>query len=151
MDTGTGKTLVAVMVIRHITSIPTPADAPPKLVVFLSPGVDLVRRESTALIGFGVPLTMLESAEQARTIQQQTNLRVKSFVGEDSRRSVTNPDALPVSLKMQFWEREVWVEEFKDADVVVLTPQIWLNGLDHAYWDLSRVRQLRSSLDQTLS
>ena len=53
MDTGTGKTLVAVMLIRHITSIPTPADRPRKLVVFLSPGVDLVRRAIAHLPSLG--------------------------------------------------------------------------------------------------
>ncbi|KAL8287547.1 hypothetical protein RQP46_003405 [Phenoliferia psychrophenolica] len=124
MDTGTGKTLVDTMLIRHVTSTPVLTVEPRKLIVFLSPGVDLVR-------------------QQARTIQQQTNLRVKSFVGDDVRRSANDkPDSEPLPLKFQFWEREVWMEEFKEADVIVCTPQIWLNGLDHAYWDLTRVSLL---------
>ncbi|KAK4705810.1 endoribonuclease Dicer, partial [Phenoliferia sp. Uapishka_3] len=123
MDTGTGKTLVAIMLIRHITSTPVPSGEPRKLVVFLAPTADLVR-------------------QQAKKIEGQTRLRVKSFIGDDSRRSVTDPTAEPLKLKLSFWEREVWEEEFERADVVVCTPQIWLDCLNHRYWEIGRVSLL---------
>lgn len=62
MDTGTGKTLVAIMLIRHITSLPTPPGDPPSLVVCIVPTVNLVTQQSAAIAG-------------------QTNLRVKGFSG----------------------------------------------------------------------
>lgn len=41
---------------------------------------------------------------------------------------------------VDFWERQKWLDEFYEADVVVATAQVWLNCLIHAYWPLSKVR-----------
>ncbi|ORY90629.1 hypothetical protein BCR35DRAFT_349581 [Leucosporidium creatinivorum] len=61
MDTGTGKTLVAVMLIRHITSLPVDRQGH-SLVVFIVPTVSLVDQVSA-------------------TLRTQTALRISSFIG----------------------------------------------------------------------
>ncbi|KAM0750653.1 hypothetical protein T439DRAFT_347998 [Meredithblackwellia eburnea MCA 4105] len=119
MDTGTGKTFISIMLIRHISSLAVVGER--KLIVFLCPTTDLVR-------------------QQGKTIRSQTNLRVKDFIGSDTRTSLKDPAAPPVLI--EFWERDVWMEEFEGADVVVLTPAIWVNCLHHRYWTLDRVSLL---------
>jgi endoribonuclease Dicer len=62
MDTGAGKTLCAIMLIRHISSLAVDITLPRKLQVFIVPTVSLVHQQSKVIIS-------------------QTTLRVKSFVG----------------------------------------------------------------------
>ncbi|KAI5479007.1 endoribonuclease Dicer [Pseudohyphozyma bogoriensis] len=63
-DTGSGKTLIAILLIRHITSTPVKASDPRKLIFFVVPSVPLV-------------------TQQANVLRQQTSLRVKQFIGAD--------------------------------------------------------------------
>lgn len=62
--------------------------------------------------------------QQADTIREFTGLEVKSFCGE---------------MGVDFWNRAKWLEELdlKNTHVIVLTPQILLNTLSHAYLDIS--------------
>lgn len=62
--------------------------------------------------------------QQAETIEKFTGLEVKSFCGE---------------MGVDFWDRNKWIEELdlENTHVIVLTPQILLNTLSHAYLDIS--------------
>ncbi|GAA6047894.1 hypothetical protein JCM3770_006412 [Rhodotorula araucariae] len=104
-DTGSGKTLIAIMLLRQISAAPRPASRSDRLIVFLTPTTTLVH-------------------QQAQVVESQTTLRVKSFVGAQG---------------VDYWKREQWQAEFAAADVVVLTPAIWLNVLNNAYYDLRHV------------
>ncbi|GJN87852.1 hypothetical protein Rhopal_000807-T1 [Rhodotorula paludigena] len=61
-DTGSGKTLIAIMLMRQVAAQPVPPGSPHSLIVFLTPTTTLV-------------------PQQAQVIESQTTLRVKSFVG----------------------------------------------------------------------
>ncbi|GAA6030078.1 hypothetical protein JCM8097_009245 [Rhodosporidiobolus ruineniae] len=104
-DTGSGKTFIAVLLIRKLTAQARPEQDSKHLVVFLTPGVSLVH-------------------QQAAVLRSQTLLRVKTFVGADG---------------VDYWKRETWQEQLKQADAIVLTPQIFLNLLTNAYWSLQDV------------
>ncbi|BGP45286.1 Dicer-like protein 1 [Rhodotorula kratochvilovae] len=104
-DTGSGKTLIAIMLLRQIAAAPQPAGRSKRLIVFLTPTTTLVH-------------------QQAQVVASQTTLRVKSFVGAQG---------------VDYWKREQWQQELNAADVVVLTPAIWLNVLNNAYFDLRDV------------
>ena len=109
-DTGSGKTLIAILALRQLAAAPLPAnnrrDNRKRLVVFLTPTTTLV-------------------SQQAQVIEAQTSLRVKSFVGAQG---------------VDYWKRDKWQQELDEADVVVLTPQIWLDILRNAYYDLRDVQ-----------
>ena len=60
-------------------------------------------------------------------IQNHTDLNVKYYVGE---------------MGVDYWDKEKWVKEFSDNNVLVMTAQIFLNLLHHAYIDLSQVNLL---------
>ncbi|GAA5974079.1 hypothetical protein JCM11641_003421 [Rhodosporidiobolus odoratus] len=100
-DTGSGKTHIAVMLIREIAL--TASDG--SLVVFLTPTVSLV-------------------SQQAAVLREHTLLRVKTFVGADG---------------VEFWKRETWQDHLRQAEAIVLTPQIFLDMLSKAYWSLEKV------------
>ncbi|GAA5979150.1 hypothetical protein JCM10908_002820 [Rhodotorula pacifica] len=99
-DTGSGKTLIAVLLIRSVLSRPTRAGEK-SLVVFTTPTTTLV-------------------TQQAGVIREQTIARVKAFIGAE----------------VDFWKVERFQQEFADAEVVVCTPQVWLNILNSGYWSL---------------
>ncbi|GAA5902930.1 hypothetical protein JCM8208_006514 [Rhodotorula glutinis] len=110
-DTGSGKTLIAILALRQLAATPVPArfassDEPKRLVVFLTPTTTLVD-------------------QQARVIEAQTSLRVKGLVGSQG---------------VDYWQREKWQQVLNEADVVVLTPQIWLDVVRNAYFDLRDVQ-----------
>jgi len=54
-------------------------------------------------------------------------LKVKTFVGADG---------------VDYWKREQWIEQIKECDVGVMTPQVFLNLSDNAYWKFSDVRKV---------
>ncbi|GAA5964450.1 hypothetical protein JCM21900_005750 [Sporobolomyces salmonicolor] len=62
-DTGTGKTYVAILLMRRLAALP-PSSSEHKLVIFLTPTVALVE-------------------QQAQAIAERTTLRVKRFIGAD--------------------------------------------------------------------
>lgn len=40
---------------------------------------------------------------------------------------------------VDLWDKGRWLAEFHEADCIVLTAQIFLNLLKHAYWSLENV------------
>lgn len=70
-----------------------------------------------------VPLAI----QQAEVIKKHTDLKVKKYVGE---------------MNVDFWDKEKWEEELNENNVLVMTAQIFLDLLNHAYIKLSQVNLL---------
>ncbi|KIK99753.1 hypothetical protein PAXRUDRAFT_822437 [Paxillus rubicundulus Ve08.2h10] len=102
LDTGSGKTLISILLIKWIVLQPKSIA---KVVVFLVPKVALVE-------------------QQAEFISSQTPLRVRKFHG---------------SLDLELSDRANWKSSFENADVVVMTAQIFLNILTHSHWSIDKV------------
>ncbi|KAI8917804.1 hypothetical protein DFJ77DRAFT_429006 [Powellomyces hirtus] len=100
LDTGSGKTLVSVLLTQEY------ATELPKKVVFLVPTVPLV-------------------AQQAAKIRENTDL----IVGEYSRDEIVS---------VAYWDTIGWYHEMSCRQVLVLTPQIFLNILRHGFLKLDR-------------
>lgn len=66
-----------------------------------------------SLVVFTTPTTTLVT-QQAGVIRGQTSARVKAFIGAE----------------VDFWKVERFQQELAEADVVVCTPQVWLNILN---------------------
>ncbi|KAJ9125519.1 hypothetical protein QFC22_000480 [Naganishia vaughanmartiniae] len=105
MGTGTGKTMIACMLIGYMHCRPYNRKIQKKISAFVVPTVPLVH-------------------QQADTVEKLTGLAVKSFCGE---------------MGVEFWDRTKWLDELDidNTHVIVLTPQIFLNILSHAYVDIS--------------
>ncbi|RLN41300.1 Type III restriction enzyme, res subunit family protein, expressed [Panicum miliaceum] len=99
LDTGSGKTIVAVMLAREHARRARAGDAPRRIVVFLAPTVHLVH-------------------QQFQVIREYTDLDAvechgASGVGE--------------------WSARQWKEAIGTKEIVVMTPQILLDALRHAF------------------
>ncbi|KAH9890583.1 hypothetical protein C8Q73DRAFT_652216 [Cubamyces lactineus] len=62
--------------------------------------------------------------QQGEFISKQTTLRVRQFSGATAH---------------DMGDREGWRKEFEDADVFVMTAQIFLNLLTHSHWSMDKV------------
>jgi endoribonuclease Dicer len=105
LDTGTGKTLIALLLLKHVASIERLQE--PRRSIFLVPTVPLV-------------------TQQANYIESNSRLRAKKYSGNMGSRS---------------WGRDDWKAELCCNDVLVMTPDILLNSLDHGFLNLSQVLQ----------
>lgn len=72
---------------------------------------------------FSVPL----ASQQAKAIKKHTDLKVKHYVGE---------------MGVDFWDKPTWEKEFNESNVLVMTAQIFVNLLSHAYIRLPQVNLL---------
>ncbi|GIY47027.1 endoribonuclease Dicer [Caerostris darwini] len=109
LGTGTGKTFIAVMLIREsATEVRKPYDEDGKRIFFLVPTVPLV-------------------TQQAKTISDHTDLKVKGYYGE------MNTDS---------WNKNQWIEEFQNYEVLVMTAEIFRIIVDHAFIPLKRIQLL---------
>lgn len=79
--------------------------------------------DKPSLVVFIVPTVSLVD-QTTKVLRSQTALRVSSFVGSQG---------------VDYWKREQWTEQLNEADVVVLTAQIWLNVLSNAYFSIEKV------------
>nr|CAD7201419.1 unnamed protein product [Timema douglasi] len=106
LPTGSGKTYIAVMLIKAmLQEIEPPFEATGKRTVFMVNTVPLVE-------------------QQATYIQRFVPVSVGRYSGDR---------------KVDFWSREVWLEELKNNQVLVMTAQIFLNNLSHGYITLDKV------------
>ncbi|KAL6216878.1 hypothetical protein ACLB2K_010096 [Fragaria x ananassa] len=104
METGTGKTMIAVMLIDEIgQAIKSSGDN--KLIIFLAPTVHLVHQQ------FGV-------------IKEHTSFEVEEYYGAKG---------------VDAWDKEHWEKEFKNHDILVMTPQILLDALRKAFLTMEAV------------
>ncbi|XP_028797129.1 endoribonuclease Dicer homolog 3a-like [Neltuma alba] len=107
LDTGAGKTMIAVMLIRHIAhSIKSTHQK--KLILFLAPTVHIVNQQ------FGV-------------LKDYTDLAVEEFHGAKG---------------IDDWNLNCWEKEIEEQDVMIMTPQILLDGLRKAFFKMKTVSLL---------
>ncbi|RLN16547.1 hypothetical protein C2845_PM02G11130 [Panicum miliaceum] len=99
LDTGSGKTMVAVMLARELARRARAGDAPRRIVVFLAPTVHLVHQQFEVIREY----TDLDAVE----------CHGASGVGE--------------------WSARQWKEAIGTKEIVVMTPQILLDALRHAF------------------
>ncbi|XP_054779849.1 endoribonuclease Dicer homolog 3b-like [Prosopis cineraria] len=107
LDTGAGKTMIAVMLIRQIAHS-TKSTHQKKLIVFLAPTVHLVNQQ------FGV-------------IKSYTNLAVEEYHGAKG---------------IDDWNLNGWEKGIEVQDVMVMTPQILLDGLRKEFFKMETVSLL---------
>ncbi|KAG8503299.1 hypothetical protein CXB51_001265 [Gossypium anomalum] len=120
LETGSGKTLIAVMLLRRYAYLirkPSPFNA-----VFLVPQVVLVE-------------------QQADAVEMHTDLNVGKYWGD---------------MEVDFWDDAKWQQEidkyeiwymsaaitFLSYQVLVMTPQILLNGLRHGFFKINMIKVL---------
>ncbi|XP_078169744.1 endoribonuclease Dicer homolog 3a-like isoform X2 [Carex rostrata] len=104
LDTGAGKTMIAVMLINHVWSdfISSSNNSQKKgrrVIIFLAPTVHLVM-------------------QQYEVIKQSTNLEVEYYHGTKG---------------VDTWNAEIWQKELSLFQVLVMTPQILLDALRKAF------------------
>uniref|UniRef100_A0A0D3HEX0 Uncharacterized protein n=1 Tax=Oryza barthii TaxID=65489 RepID=A0A0D3HEX0_9ORYZ len=108
LDTGSGKTMVAVMLAREHARRVRAGGAPRRIVVFLAPTVHLVH-------------------QQFEVIREYTDLDVMMCSGAS---------------RVGEWGADHWKEEVGRNEIVVMTPQILLDALRHAFLTMSAVSLL---------
>ncbi|PNT67584.1 hypothetical protein BRADI_3g29287v3 [Brachypodium distachyon] len=108
LDTGSGKTMVAVMLAREHVRRVRAGEAPRRTVVFLAPTVHLVH-------------------QQFEVISEYTDLDATECYGASG---------------VGGWSAEHWKEEVGSKEIAVMTPQILLDALRHAFVTMSVVSLL---------
>ncbi|KAG8835582.1 Dicer-like protein 1 [Serendipita sp. 400] len=109
-DTGTGKTLISALVIRWCMAM--------EAVKRTELTVD-TKKVSVFLVP-QVPLV----EQQRLFLEENSSLEIRGYTG---------------SMGVDGWNRSAWINEFMEADVLVMTAQIFLNILNHAHWKMSQV------------
>uniref|UniRef100_A0A0E0M8Z7 Uncharacterized protein n=1 Tax=Oryza punctata TaxID=4537 RepID=A0A0E0M8Z7_ORYPU len=108
LDTGSGKTMVAVMLAREHARRVRAGEAPRRAVVFLAPTVHLVH-------------------QQFEVIREYTDLDAMMCSGASG---------------VGEWGADHWKDEVGRKEIVVMTPQILLDALRHAFLTMSAVSLL---------
>ncbi|KAJ6768224.1 ENDORIBONUCLEASE DICER-like protein 1 [Salix koriyanagi] len=77
----------------------------------------LIRKPSRFIAVFLVPKVVLVQ-QQAEALEMHTDLKVGMYWGE---------------MGVDFWDASTWKKEIDKHEVLVMTPQILLNGLRHSF------------------
>lgn len=104
LETGTGKTMIAVMLINHIGQL-IRSTASKKLIIFLAPTVHLVN-------------------QQFKVIEDHTDFEVGEYYGGKG---------------VDEWDNKSWEKEINQHHVLVMTPQVLLDVLRRAFFNLEAV------------
>ncbi|XP_015776860.1 PREDICTED: endoribonuclease Dicer-like [Acropora digitifera] len=67
------------------------------------------------------------ASQQAKVIEKHTDLKVEKYIG---------------AMNVDLWDKEKWEDELNKSNVLVMTAQIFLDLLNHAYIKLSQVNLL---------
>ncbi|KAK8484509.1 hypothetical protein V6N11_021492 [Hibiscus sabdariffa] len=106
LETGSGKTLIAIMLLRSYAY--------------------LIRKPSPFFAVFLVPQVLLVK-QQADAVEMHTDLKVGKYCGE---------------MGVDFWDGAKWKQEIEKYEVLVMTPQILLNGLRHSFFKMNMIKVL---------
>ncbi|KAH9734167.1 Endoribonuclease Dicer [Citrus sinensis] len=113
LETGSGKTLIAIMLLRSYAY--------------------LLRKPSPFVAVFLVPKVVLVP-QQAEAIKMHTDLKVGKYWGD---------------MGVDFWDGATWKEEISKHEVLVMTPQILLDGLRLSYFKLNMIKEFYHRLLET--
>ncbi|KAJ2742634.1 Dicer-like protein 1 [Coemansia sp. BCRC 34301] len=113
LETGTGKTLVAVMLIQWFAqrAAARPADSS---LVAVAPGEGSRPQRARRKIRVFLNNTVALAHQQARVIAQNSSQRIKELVGH---------------MSVDEWDEARWAAEWEEASVLVMTHQVLLNAL----------------------
>ncbi|KAJ6718138.1 hypothetical protein OIU79_006129 [Salix purpurea] len=106
LETGSGKTLIATMLLRSYAH--------------------LLRKPSRFIAVFLVPEVLLAS-QQAGAVRMHTDMNVGVYWGD---------------MGVDFWDAATWKQEILKHEVLVMTHQIFLNGLRQGYFKLDLIKVL---------
>ncbi|KAJ8753073.1 hypothetical protein K2173_011841 [Erythroxylum novogranatense] len=106
LETGSGKTLIAIMLLRNYAY--------------------LLRKPSPFIAVFLVPKVVLIS-QQAQAVKMHTDLKVGTYNG---------------GMGVDFWDAATWEKEIEKHELLVMTPQILLDGLRHRFFKLDFIKVL---------
>ncbi|KAJ6429335.1 hypothetical protein OIU84_020879 [Salix udensis] len=84
----------------------------------------LIRKPSRFIAVFLVPKVVLVQ-QQAEALEMHTDLKVGMYWGE---------------MGVDFWDASTWKKEIDKHEVLVMTPQILLNGLRHSFFKLDLIK-----------
>ncbi|KAK2567376.1 Endoribonuclease Dicer [Acropora cervicornis] len=84
---------------------------------------ELAKERNTIICLGTVPL----ASQQAKVIEKHTDLKVEKYIG---------------AMNVDLWDKEKWEDELNKNNVLVMTAQIFLDLLNHAYIKLSQVNLL---------
>ncbi|KAH9670561.1 Endoribonuclease Dicer [Citrus sinensis] len=105
LETGSGKTLIAIMLLRSYAY--------------------LLRKPSPFVAVFLVPKVVLVP-QQAEAIKKHTDLKVGMYWGD---------------MGIDYWDAATWKKEMNKHEVLVMTPQILLDGLRLSYFKLNMIKE----------
>ncbi|KAF8682784.1 Dicer dimerization domain [Rhizoctonia solani] len=123
MDTGSGKTQIAVMLLKHIMSL-RPADSNPKkasVAVFLVASVPLAEQQGDFLES---QLPLHVNVRPVFLLLAGAYADGQKFYG---------------AMGVDYWDRERWAKAFAESDVMVMTAQVFHDLLNHAHWSIDKV------------
>ncbi|XP_021282374.1 endoribonuclease Dicer homolog 2 isoform X1 [Herrania umbratica] len=86
----------------------------------------LIRKPSPFCAVFLVPQVVLVK-QQADAVEMHTDLNVGKYWGE---------------MDVDFWDAAKWKQEIEKYEVLVMTPQILLNGLRHSFFKINMIKVL---------
>ncbi|KAG8390726.1 hypothetical protein BUALT_Bualt01G0113400 [Buddleja alternifolia] len=121
-ETGTGKTLIAIMLLRsyaHLLKKPSP-----NIAVFLVPKVVLVTQFGCVDIEV---CYFNDDYQQGEAVAMHTDLKVGKYYGE---------------LDVDYWDAATWKQEKDKHEVLVMTPQILLDALRRRYFKIEEIKVL---------
>ncbi|KAK8699344.1 hypothetical protein V6N13_115432 [Hibiscus sabdariffa] len=86
----------------------------------------LIRKPSSLFAVFLVPQVVLVK-QQGDALEMHTDLKVGKYWGE---------------MEVDFWDGTKWNQEIEKYEVLVMTPQILLNGLRHGFFKINMIKVL---------
>ncbi|KAJ2229039.1 Dicer-like protein 1 [Coemansia sp. RSA 1286] len=110
LETGTGKTLVSVMLIQWFARRADSIEEHMRVLSLTSDQSQPIRRKTRVFLNNTVALVY----QQARVISENTNQKVHAFVG---------------AMGLNDWDDQVWSKQWGCASVLVMTHQVLLNAL----------------------
>ncbi|RNA38512.1 Endoribonuclease Dicer [Brachionus plicatilis] len=109
--TGSGKTFISVMLINHLSNeIEKAYSEGGKRSIFLANTVPLVK-------------------QQAEFLRSQTHFEIGEYFGD---KKIDNK-------LLDVWDAKIWKKELESKQVLVMTPKIFENMIDHCFIDLEKV------------
>lgn len=109
--TGSGKTFISLMLLNHLSNaIEKPYSQGGKRSIFLANNVPLVR-------------------QQAEFLRSQTHFQIGDYYGEKKIDSKI----------LDVWDLKIWKKQLEDNQVLVMTPKIFENMIDHSFIELTKV------------